>query len=191
MKQIKEKVVSEKFYITKSNDIGGQGPGLYVLQDEFTGKVIKCITYTGTESRVDESQKKLTDIHELLEPAIRNGLLRHAIQYESEYDDIPAITYQDALDTVAKASEMFDALPVKIRNRFNNDPKQFLEFTSDPKNADEMQKLGMLKGNDGLTINGQPSGAPTATDKNGDGIKDTNTDGSFKDGQPGGKPEPG
>ena len=160
-----------KITVNKKSDIGTKGAGKYILMSGK--KVIKVQTHTGTESKVDEAQAQLTDINLLLEPAKAKGLLRHAIKYEEKYDDIPALTYQDALNKVAKAGEMFDALPSNMRNRFNNDPQQFLEFVHNPSNADEMQKLGMLKGNDGLTINGQPSGAPTLTDKDGDGVKDT------------------
>jgi len=160
-----------KHYITKKSQIGKQGAGQYIIQDD-NKKVLKCVTYTGTETKVDESQKSLTDIHTLLEPAIKNGLLRHSTKFTDQYDDIPHLDFQEALETVAKAGEMFDALPSKIRNRFQNDPKQFLEFTQNPSNAEEMRSLGMLKGNDGFTSTGAPSGAPTKTDMDGDGIKD-------------------
>lgn len=147
-----------KHYIKSEKELYTKGPGQYILKK---GKCTKCITYTGTESKVDESQADLTNIHKLLEPAIQRGLLRHSVKYTDEYDDIPAITYQDALQTVATANEMFADLPAKIRKRFNNNPVEFLQFTANPENKDEMQRLGMLKGNDGLTADGQPSGAPT------------------------------
>ena len=38
-----------------------------------------------------------------------------------------------------------------------------------------MQSMGLLKGNDGITAAGAPSGAPTPTDKDGDGIPDPTT----------------
>ena len=99
-----------KYYVTTKADIGKHGPGQYVLgttTNPKTTKVKSCQTYTGTESKVDESQKALTDVHTLLEPAIKRGLLRHATKFTEEYDDIPAIDYQDALNTVAKADQMF------------------------------------------------------------------------------------
>ena len=107
----------------------------------------------------------------MLEPAIQKGLLRHSIQYQGEYDDIPSITYQEALDTVAKGNEMFDSLPPKVRQRFKGDIKQFLDFTQNPDNFQEMSKLGLTKGVDGFRADGTPSGA--ATDMNGDGRRDT------------------
>ena len=161
-----------KYYITDPAQIGKKGEGQYILQTKDKKKVLKVQSHMGTETRVDQAQTQMTDISKLLEPAMRKGLLKHSIQYSDQYDDIPSTTYQEALNTVAKAEQMFDDLPINMRNRFNNNPSEFLEFTHNPANAPEMAKLGMLKGNDGLTAAGAPSGAPTITDMNGDGIPD-------------------
>jgi hypothetical protein len=40
-----------------------------------------------------------------------------------------------------------------------------LEFTSNPDNKEEMKSLGILKGNDGLDINGAATGTPIKTEK--------------------------
>ena len=161
-----------KHYITDKNLINTKGEGQYILTTKDKKKVLKVVTYNGTESLVDQAQTKMTDIQVLLEPAMRNGLLKHSLQYAEDSDNIPSTTYQEALITVANAQQMFDDLPVNMRSRFNQNPKEFLEFTSNPANAQEMQKLGMLKGNDGLTATGAPSGAPTKTDMDGNGIPD-------------------
>lgn len=167
-----------KYIVNSLNEVKTNVPGKYVIQDKITKKVKKVITVFGNESRVDESQKDLTDISKLLEPAIQRGLLRHSTQYTDKYDDIPPLTYEDALKTVATADQMFDSLPHAIKMRFKNDTKAFLAYTQDPANAQEMQKLGMLTGNDGLRADGTPSGAPTKTDMNGNGIPDKLSDGS-------------
>ena len=169
-----------KYEITNKSDIGKNGEGQYILKNT-KGKVLKVVSYHGKESKVDESQKGLTDVHALLEPAIKRGLLRHATTFTDEYDDIPSIDYQEALTTVTKADQMFSELPGKMKHRFNNNPKEFLEFVQNPDNAPELQKLGMLKGNDGLTAKGAASGAPTPTDMNANGVPDTitNPDGTM------------
>lgn len=173
-----------KCNIKESKEIGKQGPGQYVMEiKQKNGKVRRrCVTCMGTESKVDESQKDLTDISKLLEPAIAKGLLRHTVKYTDQYDDIPVLTYQDALETIAKANTMFEELPLQIQSRFNNNPEKFLEFVQNPANAAEMEKLGMLRGNDGLTATGAPSGAPTKTDKDGDGKLDKNPEGTVESG---------
>ena len=52
--------------------------------------------------------------------------------------------YQTALNQVLEDEEAFDALPAKVRARFDNQPVEFLEFCSDEKNHDEMVELGLI-----------------------------------------------
>jgi phage internal scaffolding protein len=160
--------------VTKISD--AKEPGQYNVMKN--GRVHKVITVTGLESKVDQGQKSLTDVKMLLEPAIKRGLLRHATQFEGEMDDLPAQDYQDAMFKVAEANSMFEQLPAKIRNQFENNTANFLEFVQNPENATQLQEMGLLKGNDGKLRDGTPSGAPTSTDMNANGIPDkiSNTD---------------
>ena len=158
MSQRKLKVITEK-------DIGKMPPGMYLIKKPGRNRVI---TITGTEDRVDQSQKCHTDLSKILDPARKNQLLRHVSKFEGTYDDIPVQSYQEAMGIVAQAKTMFEELPSHIRSRFGGDPKQFLEFVQNPANAQEMKKLGMLKGNDGMTADLTKSGAPTLTDMDGD-----------------------
>ena len=135
-------------------------------------KVLKVFTHTGQKCNVDQSFKDSMDINKLLEKAQRDGLIRHGVKFEGEYDDIAAEDFQTAQFAVAKANTMFETLPSTMRNRFGTTEK-FLQWAQNPNNANEMQKLGILKGNDGLTTEGKPSGAPTTKDKDGNGIADS------------------
>ena len=134
-------------------------PGVYKV-----GK--KIVTHTGTETRVQQSDKHLTDINYLLESAMRKGALRHSGRFKGQYDDIPYTDYQEAQYKIAKAKSMYEELPMNIRDEFNS-PEKFLKFVQDPANAAKMEKMGILRGNDGLTIDGKPSGAPAPNDKTG------------------------
>lgn len=60
-------------------------------------------------------------------------------------DFVPTTDYKTAMDTIIAANETFMQLPATQRERFDNDPHKWLEFTSDPKNEDEMRSLGILK----------------------------------------------
>lgn len=131
----------------------------------------KIVTVTGQVTKVEQSHKHLTDINLLLEPAMRKGLLRHTVKFAGQYDDIPVADFRTAMSTVAKAKSMYEELPANIRKEFKS-PEKFLEFVQNPANGEKLKKLGMLKGNDGLTAKGTKSGAPTPTDVNADGIPD-------------------
>ncbi|QXP08056.1 MAG: internal scaffolding protein [Arizlama microvirus] len=47
------------------------------------------------------------------------------------------------MNIVALANEQFANLSAHVRKRFQNDPQEFLQFTSDPENLPEMVKLGL------------------------------------------------
>lgn len=69
--------------------------------------------------------------------------------------------FQEAMFIVAQGKSMFEELPGEIRKRFSNDPAQFLGFVQNPDNMDEMARMGILKGNDGIDVHGASTLAPT------------------------------
>jgi len=50
-----------------------------------------------------------------------------------------------AQNAQVKVKEFFEGLPADIRLEFNNDPMQFAEVVSDPKNADYLREIGVLE----------------------------------------------
>lgn len=69
--------------------------------------------------------------------------VNNAIPYYGDYSSVDE--YRDSLDKIADLQEHFDSLPSKVRSRFDNDPEGFLEFVLDPKNKDEMLKMGLVE----------------------------------------------
>lgn len=62
-----------------------------------------------------------------------------------EFGDYSAVQdYQDSLNYVIEAREMFDSLPSKLRERFNYDPSKLLQFLADESNRDEAIRLGLV-----------------------------------------------
>lgn len=60
-----------------------------------------------------------------------------------DFSDVP--TYENALNTINKATDDFMSLPAKIRARFENDPVKLLEFVNNPDNYEEGLSLGIYK----------------------------------------------
>lgn len=60
-----------------------------------------------------------------------------------DFSDVP--TYQEAQQILIDAEEQFSALPSKIRERFENDPVNLLDFMSNPANYEEAVKLGIVE----------------------------------------------
>lgn len=96
--------------------------------------------------RTKQAFKKECDVNTIMAKYKKTGLLPRLISREPRYGDFSAaVDYQAAMNTVIFAQEQFAALPAKVRGRFGNDPRQFLEFAENPENAEEMRKMGLMK----------------------------------------------
>jgi len=91
-----------------------------------------------------QSMKAEADINNIMAKYIRTGLLEFTNQNQARYDDFSGFDFMNAMNTVAKANEMFMGLPASMRKRFNNEPGELLAFVNDPRNYDEGVRLGIL-----------------------------------------------
>lgn len=97
-------------------------------------------------SKTKQSFKDECDINQIMKKFEKTGILPDLIKTNPVYGDFSdPKTYQESLNLVHHAQEQFSNLSSKVRERFNNDPQKFLEFTSNAENADEMAKMGLLK----------------------------------------------
>jgi len=98
-------------------------------------------------SLTKQSFKDQCDFNKVVKRFMRTGVLDHRREgLEPRYADlIGSVDYQTALGRINEAKASFGALPAKVRKRFDNDPVQFLDFVSDPKNVNEMVELGLAK----------------------------------------------
>lgn len=89
--------------------------------------------------------KDACDVNHIIRQYDRTGLITHVAKAKAFYGDFTQVNeYQDALNLVMSAQDLFGDLPAEIRRRFNDDPGAFFEFVSDPRNADEMRDLGLI-----------------------------------------------
>ena len=88
------------------------------------------------------------DINNIIARYEQTGMLTdptHISNRMYEFGDYSAVQdYQDSLNCVIAAREMFDSLPSKIRERFNYDPSRLLQFLGDESNRDEAIRLGLV-----------------------------------------------
>ena len=112
------------------------------------------------EGLTEQAHKNETDMNFILRDYKRTGFIRHAKDNQGRYDDISVQDFQEAMFVVAEANNMFAELPANIRKDFNNDPSQFLGFVQNPDNQEKLQKMGIIKGNDGVDLKGMPTTAP-------------------------------
>lgn len=110
-------------------------------------------TFTAIEC-LDESQTVQdapgTDINEIVEQyGVTDGSVLPGAQgaiadprFYGNFEDVPDL--RTALDRLRAAEQAFAALPAPMRSRFNNDPIALHEWVSNPNNADEAVKIGLL-----------------------------------------------
>lgn len=113
------------------------------------------------EGLTEQAHKRETDINYILRDYERTGFIKHAKQHQGTYDDISVQDFQEAMFIVKQAQNMFSELPGAVKKRFSNDPREFLSFVQNPANLEEMGRLGILKGNDGIDIKGTSVNVPT------------------------------
>lgn len=102
-----------------------------------------AIRFDPESSMTKQSFKDECDINKIMARFQKTGALTHYASNAPHYGDATDVQLADAMNLVANAENMFAELPSSIRKRFKNDPGRFLNFVQDPKNLEEMQKLGL------------------------------------------------
>lgn len=96
------------------------------------------------ESATKQAFKDECDINVIMQRYQENGILPELVRGTPQYVDFAdALTFQEAMNVVADSRSRFEALPSSIRDRFANDPAQFLAFVEDPKNGEELIDMGL------------------------------------------------
>jgi phage internal scaffolding protein len=103
----------------------------------------RVITESG-EGAAQQHFKELCDLNRIMAKFEATRTISHYAKTPPEYTIVPAITLQEAMNTVARANSMFEELPAKIRQRFSNDPTSLATFLDDPNNHAEAITLGIL-----------------------------------------------
>lgn len=104
---------------------------------------------TGSDSFVQQHHAETCDMRVIISKFLKTGDQTVLNQRQKQYlDCTSASDYDTALQTVIDAQDAFYSLPAHVRERFNNDPSQLLEFVDNEDNLDEAIKLGLAERND-------------------------------------------
>lgn len=96
-------------------------------------------------SLAQQSFKDECDLNVLMERFGQGYQVPPGVVAPSFGDFTGATNYHDMMNVIAVANEAFDLLPAAVRERFVNDPGQFVAFCSDEANRAELDKLGLLE----------------------------------------------
>jgi len=126
---------------------------------------------TGDPGKTDHSQAKECDVNLIVNRFMKTGVLPQAREgIYGDFSDVP--DYMTAMGIIKNAEEQFAGLTAPVRKRFGNDPAEFLGFCNDPRNKEEMVKLGLAKeipngsnNNDAEGGTGEPAAGAAGTSK--------------------------
>lgn len=100
---------------------------------------------TGDQLVTKQSHKKECDINNILAQYKKTGIINHISSNQPKYLDLPdSLDYQQSLHVIMQAQESFASLPAVVRNRFNNNPAEFLSAFTDPAQHDYLREHGFL-----------------------------------------------
>lgn len=106
----------------------------------------RAVVHTGSESRVQHHQAEGCDMKTIIERFLKTGEANQLSSSQMQFIDATNATeYDKAQQLLINAQDAFYDLPSKIRTRFENDPRQFLNFMDDPQNTDEAVELGLAQ----------------------------------------------
>lgn len=110
----------------------------------YTLKIQTPLTFPENSPHTKQEFKAESDINTIMAQYMRTGEMPHINEVAPQFLDVTDMDFQVHMNYIREAQELFDDLPSQIRNRFQNDPGAFIDFTSDPINRPELAKMGLL-----------------------------------------------
>lgn len=108
-------------------------------------KYRRKVTVTCGESMTEQHHRESCDIHVILKKFRDSGQVEHLAKYQGDYGDFFGVDYHEAQNIIAEANSMFETIPARTRELFNNSPGEFLNWIQDPANAQEAYDLGFTE----------------------------------------------
>lgn len=111
------------------------------------------IVFPEGEGRAKQQFADACDINSIVKDYRKTGALRHFNKFSPQYGDVPVADYHAALSQIREVEGMFAELPSDLRQRFHEDPAEFLSFVNDPANDQELATLGLREAKPGVEAN--------------------------------------
>lgn len=132
----------------------------YDQQEASEASGVICAEPTLTQQSFKDQQ----DINRIVKQYAKTGVAVQTTRKPMAEDFVGITDYHSAMNAIRAGDEAFEALPSNIRERFNNDPAEFVDFCLDEANNEEAAKLGLAyrKFEELETPTAQPVGEPDA-----------------------------
>lgn len=111
---------------------------------EKNGRV-RVMTLNELPSMTEQQFVAECDVNNIIARYKKTNEWTHLSGKQQIFADVSEITdYQSSLQKISDAQNAFNSLPSHLRNRFENDPQNMLDFLQDPSNYHEGVKLGIF-----------------------------------------------
>ena len=132
----------------------------YDQQEASQASAITCAEPTLTQQHFKEQQ----DINRIVKQYAKTGVAIQTTRKPMPDDYVGITDYHSAMNAIRAGDDAFAELPSDIRERFNNDPGEFVDFCLDEANNEEAAKLGLAyrKFEELETPTAEPVGEPDA-----------------------------
>ena len=112
--------------------------GMYNTTKEVDG--IVCGPGVTKQSFKDEC-----DVNKIIARFEKTGMIEAINKKQPFYGDVSSLVdYHEALNVVAEAQGLFNAMSAEVRERFSNDPEKMIAFLNDKKNDKEAIEMGLV-----------------------------------------------
>lgn len=101
----------------------------------------RVLSYSGGESKTDQSQAADCDINVMMARFMKAGELPPRKREEIFSDIFNMGSFHESMNVVVRGREMFASLPAKVRDTYGNNPAKFLMFAEDPLNAEAVASM--------------------------------------------------
>ncbi len=105
---------------------------------------IRIQTINDLPSKTDTQFKDDVDVNYIIDRFSKTGQLTHTNHQNMTYQDLSELEdLPTTLNLINKTKEQFHKLPAEKRKLFDNNPNTYVEFLSNPSNAETLQKIGL------------------------------------------------
>lgn len=105
-------------------------------------QVLDC---SGDKGRTRQEMKDECDVNVIVS-RYRNRLIDPDLLAKiATFGDARPVSFQDAVSRLHEGEEAFFALPASVRKHFDHDAAKFVDFASNPENADALVDLGLAE----------------------------------------------
>jgi phage internal scaffolding protein len=99
----------------------------------------------GEQHLVEQSHKDEVDINNIIRRHGIELINQVAALQKFEFDDVVGNDFQESMNAIIQAKDVFEKIPSGIRAQFGNDPVKFLDFVYNPDNQDKLVEMGLAE----------------------------------------------